>query len=388
MTQKTITILGSTGSIGSFTLDIVKANPDKFKVFALTADKNLSKLVAQAAFFKPAYIVIGNPQFYEPLKKALSNTGIKVLAGFEAIIQIAKLKVDCVVSAIVGANGLLPTMAAINAGQKVALANKESLVCAGNIMMDAVSKYNAQLLPVDSEHNALFQLLQGHNPAFVDHYIITASGGPFRDWSIEQMAKATPQQAVKHPNWDMGSKISVDSASLMNKGLELIEAARLFDLNLDQLDAFIHPQSFFHGILRFIDGSHFIYAAQPDMRIPISYALSYPDRLDPPIKMKSTLAQFQNIEFLPIDENKFPCIRIAKEALKMGKNTPTILNAANEIAVEAFLGQKIGFLDIPKLIEDVLASMPLRVLETIKDVLDENNNARAKALELLPKRAA
>ena len=388
MNQQKITILGSTGSIGCYTLDIIRAYPEKFKVTALAADKNIQKLIEQAIEFKPEYVVIGTQEFYEPLKEALAHQNTKVLAGFAEIIQIAKLKVDCVMSAIVGASGLLPTMAAILAGQKVALANKESLVCAGKLMMESVAKHKAQLLPVDSEHNALFQLLQGQKQEALDKVIITASGGPFRTWTHAQMEKATPKEAVKHPNWAMGSKISVDSATLMNKGLELIEAAHLFNLKSNQIDVLIHPQSFIHGIVSFQDGSHLLHAAQPDMRIPISYALAYPERLTPPLEFKDIFTFLSQASFEKVDDTLFPSVKLAKEALKIGRNAPTILNAANEVAVHAFLSKKIGFLQIHDLVKKALDNIALKPLQSIGDVLAQDKEARLKTQEFIQKTAA
>lgn len=388
MKQQTLTILGSTGSIGTNTLDVVRAHADKFSVKVLVAHKNVQKLIKQTHEFKPELIVIADDTHYQELKKNLNNSKIEILAGNDAVIHAAQVKTDIVMSAITGANSLRPTMAAIVRGAKVAIANKEALVCAGPLIMAAVQKYNATLIPVDSEHSALFQLLNAHDKAFIDKVIITASGGPFREFTRDQMRHVTLQQAIKHPNWAMGVKISIDSATLMNKGLELIEAAHLFNLKPNQLDVLVHPQSIVHGIVRFKDGSHTLQFGQPDMRIPIAYSLAYPKRLTPPLEFKQPLSLLSGLTFEDPDYIRFPMLKTAIDALKSGLNTPTILNAANEIAVNAFTEGKISFLNMHDLVVNVLEYIPRRPLHLIEDVLDEDQKARQTALALINKHAA
>lgn len=388
MKHQTLTILGSTGSIGTNTLDVVRAHSDKFSVKVLVAHKNVQKLIKQANEFKPELIVIADDSYYQELKKNLNNSKIEILAGADAVIHAAQIKTDIVMSAITGANSLRPTMAAIVRGAKVAIANKEALVCAGPLIMAAVQKHKALLVPVDSEHSALFQLLHHHDKEFIDKVIITASGGPFRTLTRDQMQHVTPQQAIKHPNWSMGVKISVDSATLMNKGLELIEAAHLFDLKPNQLDVLVHPQSIVHGIVRFNDGSHTLQFAQPDMRIPIAYSLAYPKRLTPPLAFKQPLPLLSGLTFEEPDYTRFPMLKTAIDALKSGLNMPTLLNAANEIAVNAFIKNKISFLKMHDLVMNVLEYMPQRPLHLIEDVLEEDQKARRICLDLQKKHAA
>jgi 1-deoxy-D-xylulose-5-phosphate reductoisomerase len=385
---QTLTILGSTGSIGTNTLDVVRAHKDKFSVKVLVAQKNVQKLIAQANEFNPELIVIADDSYYQELKNNLNNPKIEILAGNDAVIHAAQVNTNIVMSAITGANSLHPTMAAIMRGAKVAIANKEALVCAGPLIMAAVHKHKTVLVPVDSEHSALFQLLHHHDKEFIDKIIITASGGPFWTFTRNQMQQVTPQQAIKHPNWSMGVKISVDSATLMNKGLELIEAAHLFDLDPSQLDVLVHPQSIVHGIVRFKDGSHTLQFAQPDMRIPIAYGLAYPKRLTPPLEFAQPLSLLSNLAFEEPDYKRFPMLRTAIDAMKSGLNAPTLLNAANEIAVNAFIENKISFLKMHDLVVNVLEHMPQRPLHLIEDVLDEDQKARQVALQLLQKHAA
>ncbi|MDP3533398.1 MAG: 1-deoxy-D-xylulose-5-phosphate reductoisomerase [Alphaproteobacteria bacterium] len=388
MKHQTLTILGSTGSIGTNTLDVVRAHSDKFSVKVLVAQKNVQKLIAQANEFNPELIVIADDSYYQELKNNLNNSKIEILAGDDAVIHAAQVKTDIVMSAITGANSLRPTMAAIVRGAKVAIANKEALVCAGPLIMAAVQKNKAILIPVDSEHSALFQLFNHHEKEFIDKVIITASGGPFRTFTRDQMQHVTPQQAIKHPNWSMGVKISVDSATLMNKGLELIEAAHLFDLNPNQLDVLVHPQSIVHGIVRFKDGSHILQFAQPDMRIPIAYSLAFPKRLTPPLDLKQPLSLLSDLTFEKPDYKRFPMLKTAIDAMKSGLNAPTLLNAANEIAVNAFIEGKISFLKMHDLIVNVLEYMPQRPLHLIEDVLEEDQKTRRTCLDLLKKHAA
>ena len=351
---KRITVLGSTGSVGINTLDLIGRNPDKFDVIALTAGRNVDDLIAQARSFNPALAAIADPEAYGTLKEGLAGTGIAVAAGPEALIEAAERPADMLMAGIVGAAGLKPTLAAVAQSTVVALANKECLVCAGTIFMDAVRTSGATLLPVDSEHSAIFQVFNAAQANAVDRIILTASGGPFRDWPIERMAKATPAEATAHPNWSMGSKISVDSATMMNKGLELIEAHHLFALPENRIDILVHPQSVVHSLVDYVDGSVLAQLGTPDMRTPIAYALAWPERMAVPCE-RLDLADIATLSFEAPNSKRFPALHLARQALQTGRAAPTILNAANEVAVARFLAGEIGFLDIVKTVEDTLA---------------------------------
>jgi 1-deoxy-D-xylulose-5-phosphate reductoisomerase len=365
---KSVTLLGSTGTIGANTLSLIETHPGQFRLTALTAGDNVALLARQARQFKPKRAVIANASLYAELKEALAGTGIEIAAGEDAVCEAAALPSDIVMAAIVGAAGLKPTLAAIRSGNTIALANKECLVCAGELMNREVAKHNSKLIPVDSEHNAIFQLFDFEHPQFVESVTITASGGPFRTFTLEQMKNVTPAQAVKHPNWNMGAKISVDSATLMNKGLELIEAFYLFPLKAEQLGVLIHPQSILHCLVQMIDGSVLAQMSHPDMRTPIAHALAWPQRVNAPVK-KLNFAEIGSLQFEAPDMERFPALRLAREALAAQGNAPTILNAANEVAVKRFLAGEIGFLDIVKVVERTLAIMDNSPSQTIEDVL-------------------
>jgi len=353
--KKNISVFGATGSVGSSTLSLVKAHPDRFAVHALTAHSNYQDLAALALEFQPACVVISDEAFFAPLSDALAGTDINVLAGRSALEEVAGQKVDLLVAAIVGLAGLAPVWRAVEAGQTIALANKETLVSAGHLIMPAAQKSGATLLPVDSEHNAIFQCLRHENKDDIEKIILTASGGPFREMSVAEMEHVTLAQALQHPNWSMGRKVTIDSATMMNKGLELIEAAWLFDEGTKKLDAIIHPQSAIHGLVGFKDGSWLGQLGIADMRVPISYALGWPERLE----WHSTPFDFSaamQMDFAPVDTARFPCFKLAKSVLGKAPEQAIILNAANEVAVELFLHEKIGFNEIAKQVEAALAS--------------------------------
>lgn len=351
-----LVILGATGSIGRSVADVIETNEAQFEVEAVVGGADAAALAAMAVRLKARHAAIADPSAYADLVAALAGTSISVTAGAEAVIDAAVRPADMVVAGIAGTAGVRPTYAALTAGRHVALANKECLVSAGAPFMAAAQKHHAQILPMDSEHNALFQALAGRELASVQRMTLTASGGPFRTWSAEQMAAATPAQALRHPNWSMGPKVTIDSASLMNKGLELIEAHFLFGLTADELDVLIHPQSIVHGLISFEDGSVIAGLAPADMRVPIAHCLAYPQRLStrvPPLD----LAALGQLEFFKPDLTLFPALALAYEALRAGGAMPTILNAANEIAVAAFLGERIAFPTIVHVVERVLADM-------------------------------
>ena len=373
--QRSLSILGSTGTIGCNTLKLVEMHPERFSVNTLTACNNVDELAKQAIKFKAKRAVIANEQHYTDLKKALSGSGVEALAGDTSIVDAANEEHDLVMAAIVGAAGLKPTLAAIRNGSTVALANKECLVCAGSLVMREAAQHNARILPVDSEHNAIFQLFDFDHPEWINKITITASGGPFREWSLKDMKNITPEQAVKHPNWNMGAKISVDSATMMNKGLELIEAFHLFPLKSDQFDIIVHPESVVHCLIQMNDGSVLSQMSCPDMCTPIAHAMAWPERIEAPVKTLS-LANIGSLNFEAPDEKRFPALRIAREALETGGNAPTILNAANEIAVNRFLTKQCHFLDIVNIVEQTLEKISNTPLQTIEDVLACDASAR------------
>jgi 1-deoxy-D-xylulose-5-phosphate reductoisomerase len=351
-----VSILGATGSIGQSTLSVIAERPRDFEIVAVTAHDNAVRLAEIARSVGASVAVVGNPSAYGTLKAALSGTGIEAAAGTAAVEEAAGRPVDVVVAAIVGAAGLAPTLAAVREGSRVALANKECLVCAGELFMAAARKAGQTVLPVDSEHNAIFQALDGQPPSQVEKITLTASGGPFRDWPKEAMAKATPDQALRHPIWSMGPKVTIDSATLMNKGLELIEAYHLFGLPAEQLEVLVHPQSVVHGIVSFRDGSMLAQMSAPDMRTPIAHCLAWPDRR-PAAGRRVDLAGLGQLTFGRPDHVRFPALKIAYQALESGGWATNILNAANEIAVAAFLDGAIGFLDIAGKVEETLAKV-------------------------------
>lgn len=353
-----ITVLGSTGSIGISTLDVIQHARERYgdgalPVVALTAQSNVKTLVEQARAVKPQLAVIGDETRYAELKSALAGSGIGTAAGRGAIIDAASRKSDVVMVAIMGAAAIEPAIAAIARNATVALANKECVVAAGSVFREALARSKAAVIPVDSEHNAVFQVLNGGDAGDVERVTLTASGGPFREWTLERMQAVTPEQAVAHPNWSMGAKISVDSATLMNKGLELIEAHFLFALPAHKLDVLVHPQSVVHCLVTYEDGSTLAHLSAPDMRTPISFALAWPRRINSPSR-KLDLAAVGQLQFQAPSPERFPCLNIALDCLRSGGLAPTILNAANEVAVGAFLGKRIGFLDIPRVVEATL----------------------------------
>jgi 1-deoxy-D-xylulose-5-phosphate reductoisomerase len=385
--MKKISILGATGSIGQSTLDLVSRHRDRFQCVALTAQENVTDLAKAAKDFGASMAVVGNEAHYSQLKEALAGTNIAVAAGTTGLIEAAAADASLVMSAIVGAAGLKPTLKAIERGATIALANKETLVSAGPVVQRALVKSGAKLLPVDSEHNAIYQVFDAAQPDTVTKVILTASGGPFREHSRAQMATMTPAQAVKHPKWSMGAKISVDSATLMNKGLELIEAYQLFPVRVDQLDVIIHPQSVVHSLVEYIDGSMLAQLGSPDMRTPIAYAMAWPQRMVSP-SPRLNLAEIAKLEFFAPDLERFPALALAWDSLRAGGRSPTILNAANEVAVAAFLNHEIGFLDIAAVVADVIASLGTGDLGSLEDVLAIDSEARHSASQHIAKRRA
>lgn len=382
---KRMTILGSTGSIGENTLDIVaRSEPGTYKIVALTACRSAQKLAEQAIKFGVDFVALADETQGEILKSALSGTDIKIGLGAKALIEAASLQTDFTMAAIMGAAGLEPTLAAVRQGQHVGLANKECLVCAGDHFMAEVKKHGAKLLPVDSEHNAIFQVLEDDAKG-VRRLILTASGGPFREFTQDALTSVSCQDALAHPVWDMGAKISIDSASLMNKGLELIEASYLFGRSSAEIDVIVHPQSIIHSMVEYVDGSVLAQLGSPDMRTPIAYAMGWPARISAPVK-RLNLAEISGLTFFEPDLEKFPALRLAREALETGGKAPNTLNAANEIAVEAFLAEKIGFLDVSKTVEATLSYLSgqsdfARVDSTIEEILVTDAQARRTAHE-------
>jgi 1-deoxy-D-xylulose-5-phosphate reductoisomerase len=367
--KRRISVLGSTGSVGVQTLDLITRAPETYDVVALTAHKNVAKLVEQALLLKPEMVVIADENCYAALKEALANTNIAVAAGAQAIVDAATMPCDWIMSAIVGAAGLPPTIAAAKRGTTIAFANKETLVCAGPLMMNMVAEYGATLLPVDSEHNAIWQVFDFERRDAISRLILTASGGPFRTLTRDAMRDMTPEQAVKHPVWSMGAKISIDSATLMNKALEVIEAHFLFQMPPEKIDVIVHPQSVVHSMVEYEDGSLLAQMGTPDMRIPIGYCLAWPERMATPAA-KLDLAKLGQLTFEAPDAVKFPALRFAREAMHRGGTASAVLNAANEIAVQAFLDKRIGFLDIERINEatmNAVAAVPLTSLDVLSN---------------------
>ncbi len=379
--KRHIAILGSTGSIGTQALEVVKANPNKFAIEVLTAQNNADLLIAQAQQFEPNCVVIANETLYEKVKNALADFPIKVYCGANAIADVVQMQdIDMVLTAMVGFSGLIPTINAIKAGKTIALANKETLVVAGDIITKLAYEKGVNILPVDSEHSAIFQCLAGefHNP--IEKIILTASGGPFRGKTISELTNITKNEALKHPNWAMGAKITIDSATLMNKGLEVIEAKWLFSLQKNQIDVIVHPQSIIHSIVQFQDGSMKAQMGLPDMKLPIQYALGYPSRIKSDFPRFNFL-QYPNLSFTKPDTDTFINLKLAFEALDCGGNAACVLNAANEVAVEAFLTDKIKFLDIAKINEKTLSKVIFKNNCSINDYLETDKEARAIAME-------
>jgi 1-deoxy-D-xylulose-5-phosphate reductoisomerase len=383
---RTVTVLGCTGSVGTQTIDLLLADPARFKVRALVAGRNVARLAEQAVALSADLAVIADPALYTALRDALAGTRIETAAGTDAVTEAAARQADWTMAAITGAAGLASTLAAIRRGASVALANKEALVCAGDVMLRAVAAAGATLLPVDSEHNAIFQSMADGNRGGVEKIVLTASGGPFRTASLEDMRAATPEAALRHPTWTMGAKISIDSATMMNKGLEVIEAARLFALHESQIDVLVHKQSVIHGMVCYRDGSVMAQLGSPDMRIPIAHALAWPARMATS-SPRLDLAAIARLDFEAPDLERFPALRLAREALQAGGGAPTILNAANEIAVEAFLAKRIGFLDIAETVARVLDRLGPQPADSLDDVTALDLAARRAAADLLPIRA-
>ena len=404
--MKGITILGATGTIGVKTLEVIKQHQDKFKVIALTANRDVDGISALCLEWLPRYAVMADAQAAEQLEQRLKSAQlpIQVLSGNDGLTQVASLpEIDLVMAAIVGGAGLVPTLAAAQAGKRILLANKEALVMSGQLLLETVSKQGAELLPIDSEHNAVFQCLppsyfdstinstfspnqvKTHSTGLangISRILLTASGGPFRHYSYEQMQNVTPKQACAHPNWKMGPKISVDSATMMNKGLEVIEAYWLFAVQPSQVEVLLHPQSIIHSLVEYIDGSVLAQLGNPDMRTPIAHALGWPERISSGVK-RLNLIEIGQLQFEPVDFRKFPCLQLAYDALSAGGTTTTILNAANEVAVQAFLQQRLRFTDIPRVIEATLSQLTGRVVTQLDLILEEDRCARELATKIV-----
>ena len=378
--KKNIAILGSTGSIGTQALDVVRSNPDRFEVYALTANNNLDVLIQQAVEFQPEVVAIANEAYYLQLNQALGALPIKVFAGNEAIAQLVEMEpIDMVLTAMVGYAGLKPTINAIRAGKTIALANKETLVVAGEIINELAQKHKTPILPVDSEHSAIFQCLAGEGNNPIDKIILTASGGPFRTKTLDQLQYVTSAQALKHPNWDMGAKITIDSASMMNKGFEVIEAKWLFGLQPAQIDVVVHPQSIIHSMVQFADSSIKAQLGMPDMKLPIQYAFTYPERLRTEFP-RVDFMHYAQLTFEKPDMKRFRNLALAYEAMQMGGNMPCILNAANEVVVAAFLKNKTGFLQMSDIIEKVMQKANFIKKPTYDDYVLTDEQARELTL--------
>jgi 1-deoxy-D-xylulose-5-phosphate reductoisomerase len=380
---KRIAIAGSTGSVGRQALEVIRRNPEAFSIKILSAQNNATLLIQQAIEFKPEAVVIGNKQLYKSVNNALKGLAIKVFAGKNRLNQFAEFAdFDLLLNALVGIDGLQPTLNAIEHHKTIALANKECLVSGGRLLMQSAKKHNTRIIPVDSEHSAIFQCLQGENHNSIEKIYLTASGGPFRGIDRGQLADVTPAEALDHPNWQMGKKVSIDSATMMNKGMEAIAAQCLFGLHPRQIEMVLHPQSVIHSIVQFTDGSMKAQMGRPDMKLPIQYALSYPDRLfsDYP---RYDFNQLRELHFEALNISEYPCLLIATYAMQKGGNIPCALNAANEAAVEAFLNKKIGFLLIAEVIEQSISCVPYYEQPDLKDIIDTNKQARDKAQEVI-----
>ncbi|MDO3627710.1 1-deoxy-D-xylulose-5-phosphate reductoisomerase [Mucilaginibacter sp. BT774] len=383
MNKKNIAILGSTGSIGTQALQVIAENPELFNAYVLTAQNNAELLIQQALKFRPAYAIICNEKYYDRVKEALASTGVNVLPGIDAIKDIVTdPAIDMVLTAMVGFAGLEPTINAIKAGKDIALANKETLVVAGELITDLAKQHNINILPVDSEHSAIFQCLVGEENHSIEKIVLTASGGPFRGKSLEFLAGVTREDALKHPNWVMGAKITVDSASLMNKGLEVIEAKWLFDLSIEQIEVVVHPQSIIHSMVQFKDGSIKAQMGLPDMKLPIQYALTYPGRIENNFK-RFDFINYPNLTFEKPDIKTFRNLAFAFEALKQGGNMPCIINAANEIAVAGFLNNGLGFLAMSDVIEECMLKVGYYAQPTLDDYLNTDKETRIFAQNLI-----
>ncbi len=385
--RRSVSVLGSTGSIGTSTIDLLLANPDRFRVRALAGGRNVALLAQQARALNAEVAVIADVAALPELARLLAGSGVAATAGSDAVVEAASLSADWTMAAITGAAGLPSTLAAIRRGGAIALANKEALVCAGHVMLRAVAAAGATLLPVDSEHNAIFQAMAEGNAESVERIVLTASGGPFRTATLEEMARATPEAALRHPTWTMGAKISIDSATMFNKGLELIEAARLFGLAEDRIGVLVHPQSVVHGIVHWRDGSMLAQLGSPDMRIPIAHALAWPGRLATS-SPRLDLAALGQMEFFEPDPARFPALRLARDALRAGGGGPTILSAANEVAVDAFLMRRLGFTEIAATVEAVMDRLGNPAADTLDDVMELDGAARRAAKTIAAAKAA
>ena len=380
MNKKQIAILGSTGSIGTQALEVIAAHPDKFEVYAITANNSVELLIEQAVRFQPEMVIIANEQHYAYIKKALENYPIKVYAGVKAICEMVELpSVDVVLTAMVGYAGLLPTIHAVKAGKRIALANKETLVVAGEIICDLAQQYRSAIIPVDSEHSAIFQCLIGEQNASVEKIILTASGGPFRQKTYDELRQVTTRDALKHPNWEMGAKITIDSASLMNKGFEVIEAKWLFGLKPSQIEVLIHPQSIIHSMVQFVDGSVKAQIGLPDMKLPIQYAFAFPQRIENNYP-RLDFTQYARFDFQQPDTSKFRNLAFAYDAMEKGGTMPCVLNAANEVVVAAFLEEKIGFLRMSDIIEKTMQTASWIAKPTYEDYVLADKQARELTL--------
>ncbi|HEX6981452.1 MAG TPA: 1-deoxy-D-xylulose-5-phosphate reductoisomerase [Balneolaceae bacterium] len=382
MKPKNIVILGSTGSIGEQALDIIRQHPDRFRLVAVCCNSSWQKLVEQINEFQPEYALIGNENFIKPLKNGINHSKTEVLAGNEHLLSLATLNdADIILNSLVGFAGFEPTVEALKAGKKVALANKESLVVGGALIMDLIKSQPGKLIPVDSEHSAMLQCLVGEPAEKIEKLVITASGGPFRSWTKKQMRNITVDDALDHPNWSMGSKITIDSATMMNKGLEIIEAHFLFEMPLHKIEAVVHPQSVIHSIVTFTDGSSKAQLGPPTMKVPILYAMTYPDRMELDTPRMDWSTAF-DLTFEPVDVVRFPCLRLANEAAEAGGFAPAILNAANEIAVQRFLNREISYIEIPKVIECCLEQLNISGTVTLNSLKNINKEARKLALTI------
>lgn len=380
--MKNIGILGSTGSIGKSTIEIIRLNKDKFKVKFLTANSNYELLAKQALELKPEIVVINEEKFFSPLKGLLKNTKIKILAGRKNTISVASEKCDIVMAAMIGAAGLEPVITAIEAGSDIALANKECLVCAGELILQKAKSKNVRIIPVDSEHNAIMQIFDENNKANIEKIIITASGGPFLNWSPEQMKNIRLEDALKHPNWVMGNKITIDSASMFNKAFEIIEAKHLFQIEPEKIEAIIHPESIIHSMVSYKNGSTLAQLSSHDMKIPISIALFWPEKNSNPIKTLN-FSEVKNLSFFEPDLNKFPVLSLVKNVMKEAESSPIIMNAANEIAVHNFFARKLHFLEIYSIVHEMLSKVPNKKITNLDDVINVDEETRKKTIELI-----
>ncbi len=384
MKKKKVTIFGSTGSVGQSTLSVLDSHKNLFEIVGLTINSNYKELIKQVNKYKPKVVCIVDNDAYIKFKNENNSPDVIILCGENCLVDVLEFQTDFVMAAIVGSAGLLPVIEAAKLGLDIGLANKESLVCAGNILKLIIKKYNSKILPIDSEHNAIFQVFENSNKGEINKIILTASGGPFLNKKENDLINITPEQAILHPNWEMGKKISVDSATLMNKGLEFIEAHYLFDMTIEKIDVLIHPQSIIHSCVSYSDGSILAQMGTPDMRTPIAFALGYPDRISAPTESLN-LAQINNLSFSKPDNVTFPALNLAINSLKTGGSAPTVLNAANEIAVGSFLDKKISFLSISKIVDLTLNKSSICELNTIEDVMEIDKQARIDANEFIQK---